>query len=225
MRAVTGAFNYAPSHRNPTLALPLTRIAPVLAAIAVMGLGVAAALQMFKSPAALQLDSGIYLPQARPLPEVALTDQDGQAFGAAQWQGPWSLLFAGFTHCPDVCPTTLQMLKQLEADLQAKGLSLRPIFLSLDPQRDTPEQLQRYVRHFSPTITGITGSKAELDRLSAALGLAYVKIPGASETDYTIDHSAALVLINPQGQVAGYFQAPHKRDLLAADLQRVMGRQ
>lgn len=204
------------------MAQPLKRIATALAAVAAVGLGAVASVHVFQKPAVPQLESGIYLPQPRPLPDFSLIDQDGQAFGNQRLRDSWSLLFAGFTHCPDVCPTTLQLLKQLESRLQEGGHTLRPVFLSLDPQRDTAPQLQRYVRHFSPTMTGITGSKDELDRLCAALGIAYVKIPGASDADYTIDHSSALVLLNPEGQVAGYFQAPHKLDALVRDLERVL---
>lgn len=147
-------------------------------------------------------------------------DQDGQPYGNAQLTGGWTLLFAGFTHCPDVCPTTLGIMKQVEARLPAPGVQL--VFLSVDPARDTPEILHRYVRHFSGTMRGVTGSNEQLDALCASLGLAYVKVPGASDDAYTMDHSAALVLIDPLGRVAGYFSPPHRADALAADLAAVL---
>ena len=201
----------------------LKHLGIALTAVAALGLGIWTAMRL-RSPSAslMELQSGVLLSQPRPVAEFALTDQDNKPFTQAQLRGRWSLVFAGFTHCPDVCPTTLQLMKQLEARLRLENRVISPLFLSLDPQRDTPEQLQRYVRYFSPHITGVTGAKEQLDQLCASLGIAYVIVPGANSTEYTIDHSSALVLINPQGQIAGYFQAPHKLDTLATDLARVI---
>lgn len=147
-------------------------------------------------------------------------DQEGQPFTPANLQGHWTLLFAGFTHCPDVCPTTLGLMKALGQRLQPAPAM---VFLSVDPERDTPERLRQYVAYFGPDIEGVTGPHEQLERLAASLGIAYVKAPGARGEDYTVDHSAALVLLDPQGRVAGYFTPPHKADTLAADLARVLG--
>lgn len=198
-------------------------LVPAFAALAALGLGVFAATQ-FYPPAVAKFDSGIYLPQSRAVSAFELTDQDDQPFTNAQLQGHWTILFAGFTHCPDVCPSTLSLLKHLSDRMLQSGRRLDTVFLSVDPERDTPEQLLSYVRYFSPDFTGISGSKQQLDSLTASLGLAYVKVPGASDADYTMDHSAAMVLLNPEGQVAGYFQPPFKIDLLASDLERVIRR-
>jgi protein SCO1/2 len=97
------------------------------------------------------------------------------------------------------------------------------VFLSVDPERDTPESLERYVHYFNPRFRGITGPNAELDRLQPQLGFVYVKVPGPSPESYTMDHSAALILINPQAQVAGYFTPPLRADALAQDLSTVIG--
>lgn len=196
---------------------------PVLAALVALGLGVFAAARIY-TPDVPKFESGIYLPAPRAVGSFELTDQDDQPFTNAQLQGHWTILFAGFTHCPDVCPTTLSLLKQLSDRLLQSERQLEIVLLSVDPERDTPAQLLSYVRYFSPDFTGISGPKGQLDSLSASLGLAYVKVPGASDADYTMDHSAALVLINPQGQVAGYFQPPFKLELLASDLERVLPR-
>ena len=96
------------------------------------------------------------------------------------------------------------------------------VFLSVDPERDTPAVLKPYVEYFGANITGVTGTRESLDRLCESLGIAYVKIPGATDADYTVDHSAALVLIDPQGRVAGYFTPPLKVDTLAADLTEIV---
>lgn len=168
--------------------------------------------------------SAIVLPTPRALGAFQLADQDGAPFTPERLQGHWSLLFAGFTHCPDVCPTTLGVMKAVEQKLAAARLApVQMIFLSVDPERDTSEALQRYVRSFSPTLVGTSGPKAELDKLTAALGLAYLKVEGAKPGEYSVDHSAALVLIDPQGRAAAYFQPPHRADTLASDLAKIIG--
>ena len=162
-------------------------------------------------------------PEPAPVAAFTLTDQDGRPYTPAQLQGHWTLLFAGFTHCPDVCPTTLALLAQLRQRLTAGPERLELLFLSVDPERDTPEQLKRYTAHFGAGIRGVTAPGAQLDAFCASLGLAYVKVPGARPGDYTVDHSAALVLLDPRGRVAAYFQAPHRLDTLAADLSGMLG--
>lgn len=186
-----------------------------LAALAAMGLGVYAASRWYAPRPLPPVASGTLLPEPRPVAPFLLTDQDGRPFGNAQLEGHWTLLFAGFTHCPDICPTTLALMKQLAARLPP---ALHYLFLSVDPERDTPTQLKAYVTYFSPAITGVTGPHEQIDLLTRSLSLTYLKIPGATDREYTVDHSAALVLLDPNGRVAGYFQAPLKLDTLAADL-------
>jgi len=202
--------------------LKVTGVA-LLAATA-FGLGILAASGWF-TPRAPALQAGVLLPQPRAVSDFQLIDQDGKPFTGERLKDHWSLLFVGFTHCPDVCPTTLALMKSLEQRLQAGHRPLQLLFISADPQRDTPEKLKSYIRYFSPTLTGATGTPETLTRLCADLGLAYVKVPGATENDYVIDHSTALVLLNPDGRVAGYFQPPHRLDALAADLALVIPEQ
>jgi len=199
----------------PKAAQTLTLAAVALAAA---GLGVFAASRLHAPRALTQPASGTLLSEPRPLAAFALVDQDGRAFTNASLENHWTLLFAGFTHCPDVCPTTLALMKQLRVHPALSGRPLEYVFLSVDPERDTPAQLKTYVDYFGGHIRGVSGPRAQLDALCAGLGLAYVKIPGASDSEYTMDHSAALVLLDGRGRVAGYFQPPHKLDTLAADL-------
>ncbi len=156
----------------------------------------------------------------RPEPlvgEFALVDQERHPVTRKTFEGRWSLLFMGFTHCPDVCPTTLALLTAVDARLRAQGKTVQTVFLSADPERDTPQALATYLANFGSDLIGVTGEKAELDKLCDSLGLAYVKNPGV-DGQYTVDHSAALVLIDPQARVAAYFQPPHDADRLVADL-------
>jgi protein SCO1/2 len=168
-----------------------------------------------------RLDSGIAMPKPRPLPEFTLLDQHGRPFTRAALEGRWTLLFAGFTHCPDICPSTLAMLSALDRRLGGAGQALQVLFLSLDPERDGPDTLQPYLAHFNPRFLGATGEIAEIDRLMNALGLAYIRVPTSAD-GYTIDHSTALVLIDPRANVVGYFKAPLRPEAIADDLRPVL---
>ena len=161
------------------------------------------------------LRAGTALPQARTIPDFSFTDQRGQPFARQDLEGHWTLLFTGFTNCPDVCPTTLALMAALRRDVPRADL--RFLFVSVDPERDTPEVIGRYLAHFDPGFTGATGTHAETEKFTAGLGLAQVRNPGVGGA-YTVDHSTAFVLIDPDARLAGYFQAPHVRTALAADL-------
>jgi protein SCO1/2 len=194
-----------------------------VAALAALALGIFSASRLQAPRAVPQLASGTLLPQPRAIAPFALADLDGEPYTLAQLQGHWTLLFAGFTHCPDVCPTTLSLMAQLRRQLAAGPTRLELLFLSVDPERDTPARLKAYVDHFDASIRGVTGPAAALDAFCASLGLTYVKVPGAGAGGYTVDHSAALVLLDPQGRIAAYFQPPHRLDTLAADLSGIVG--
>ena len=168
-----------------------------------------------------KLDSGIAMPKPRPLPEFTLLDQHSRPFTRTALEGRWTLLFAGFTHCPDICPSTLATLSAVDRELGDAGQALQVLLLSLDPKRDTPETLQPYLAHFNPRFVGITGDVKEIDQLMAALGLAYIKVPTSAD-GYTIDHSTALVLIDPRANVVGYFKAPLQPEAIAEDLLPVL---
>lgn len=190
----------------------------VIAALAA-ALGVFAALQL--RPSGVQLQSGTLLPQPRPLPELRLIDQDGQPYGRDRLAGAWTLIFPGFTYCPDVCPTTLALLKRVKAQLPAQP-PLRVMLLSVDPQRDTPARLKRYVQQFDPAFLGVTAPEPQLGEVARSLGIAYARVPGSTPESYQMDHSAALILLDPQAQVVAYLTPPFKVETLAADLARVM---
>lgn len=182
---------------------------------AVLGLAVA---RVWFAPKPAVITSGTVLPQPRLLNDFTLTGDDGAAFTKTQLQGRWSLIFPGFTHCPDICPTTLATLKAVHAKLAQANAPLNVVFLSVDPERDVPANLARYVQYFNPTFRGVTAMEPELARFTRELGVAYAKSPGATPQTYTMDHSAALVLLNPQVQVAAYFSPPFAADTLSADL-------
>jgi protein SCO1/2 len=163
------------------------------------------------------------LEPARPLPPMAFIDHQGQPFGPEQLRGHWSIAFFGFTNCPDVCPTTLALLAQVEKQLVDLPAEQRPhiILVSVDPKRDTPEQLAKYVKSFSPTFTGITGEEQAVHEFALKMGVpvAISPLPGGS---YTVDHSAAIFVIDPNGALRALSSTPHNVPLIAEDYRSIV---
>jgi protein SCO1 len=170
------------------------------------------------------LERAVLFSESRPIPDLALVDQSGQPFGAARLRGGWTFVFFGFVNCPDVCPTTLATLaaarKQL-ADLPPAELPAVAL-VSVDPGRDTPEILARYVTHFDPSFSGVTGSPEAIGALTAAVGVAVIIDPEAADGGYSVDHSTAILLVNPEGRVAAMFGAPHEAATIARDYRRIV---
>jgi len=158
---------------------------------------------------------------ALPALDFSLTRaNDGREVRGADYRGKVAILYFGYTHCPDICPTTLATFKQAWALLGRAGIQdkVRFDFISVDPARDTPEQLERYIGFFSKDFVAATGSDDELTRLTRALGLVYSREQSA-DRNYAVDHSAAAVIIDPAGHEAGLFQPPFDAGKIAADLQ------
>lgn len=198
--------------------------------------------------------------EERPLPEFTLTDHFGEAYTRRDLAGSWTLLFFGYTHCPDVCPITLATVAAgvnaaagsgFGSGASADGAGaagaagagsatggadgggtgaaildgsdglppLRVAFVSVDPERDTPEHLRGYVTVFRDDFLGVTGPHDELQKLTRALGVVYARSPGREAgPDYLIDHSAALLLVNPDGELQAVFTPPHDPDAIVGDL-------
>jgi protein SCO1/2 len=153
--------------------------------------------------------------EPRPISEFFMIDHLGQRASLSNLKGRWSLLFFGFTTCPDVCPTTLSVLNEAISPLQDPPAV---VMVSVDPDRDTPEQLARYVPAFNPNFIGYTGTFGETVKLAQQLNIAFGKVPGDVPGSYLVDHSASLVLIDPNGRYAGFIKAPHN----ASNIQRVL---
>ncbi|MDX1300138.1 MAG: SCO family protein [Pseudomonas sp.] len=169
-------------------------------------------------PTAL-LDAGIVLlPQSRSLPALSLTNQDGEVVAVDQLKEQWSLLFFGYTFCPDICPATLAQLRQLQGQLPPETLSkLRVVLVTVDPNRDTPQQLKKYLEYFDAGFIGWTGDQATLQKLANSVSIPFIPAD-TSEQDYTVDHSGNLVLIGPDGKQRGFIRAPINNTKLAAQL-------
>ena len=162
-----------------------------------------------------QLASGTWLPEARTLHDFHLVNDAGQPFSEAQLQGRPSLVFFGFTHCPDVCPTTLVKLAQVKKTDALPGL--RVLLISIDPQRDTPPVLSQYVHAFDPQFMGLTGDTAAINKVAADFGVAVqrVELPGG---DYTMDHSATVFLLDDHAREVAVFTPPFDVKQIAQDL-------
>ena len=199
---------------------PIGPMRSALLACVALAAGIVTASFLFKPDAEnekIELKSGTYLPQARQIPDFSLTRDDGEPFDKSQLMGQWSVIFVGFTHCPDVCPNTLGLLKTVNKKLKAQKQNLQVVFLSVDPERDNIDALKRYVDFFDPDFVGATGENEELEKLGKGVGFVYMKTPGSSAENYNMDHSAALILVNPKAQVAGYITPPLKLDELIDD--------
>jgi protein SCO1/2 len=166
------------------------------------------------------------LPEPRVLADFDLVDQDGQPFSLQRLNGKWSLLFFGFTHCPDVCPSALYDLHQVNQAVAGSGgdkNAYQVIFVSVDPERDSPQRLKEYVTYFDPDFLAVTGSPEQLAALSKQIGVAYrIEPHEPGSENYTVDHSASVMLTDPRGRLHGVFPAPHDADQMTHDLTAVM---
>ena len=171
------------------------------------------------------LDAGIVLlPQSRSLPELSLTNQDGQVVAVDQLKDQWSLLFFGYTFCPDICPATLAQLRQLQGQLPPETLAkLRIVLVTVDPHRDTPEQLKKYLEYFDAGFIGLTGEEAIIQKLANGVSIPFIPADTSKE-NYTVDHSGNLVLIGPDGKQRGFIRAPINNTKLAAQLPGLLDR-
>ncbi|MDP6198869.1 MAG: SCO family protein, partial [Porticoccaceae bacterium] len=146
----------------------------------------------------LRVNGAIVLDRPRIFSDFELIDHRGEVFNIARFQDTWTMVFFGFTHCPDICPTTLAVLNETYSKLkESEKEKLQVVMISLDPERDTVEKLAEYVPYFNDHFIGVTGNKHLIRRLTAEINIAYNKVPLEAD-DYTIDHSTQLVLINPK---------------------------
>lgn len=174
-------------------------------------------------------EQATYYAVGRDLGSFSLTDADGQPFTPANLKGHWSFLFVGYTFCPDVCPTTLADLRSIYPELKKRDERSQVVFISADPQRDTPARLKSYVAFFQPDFKAATAPHGALFPFVRNLGLIY-SIADQGEKDYLIDHSASIVLVNPEGQLQAIFrpesapgQVPHvAMKALVSDFDRIL---
>lgn len=156
----------------------------------------------------------------RALPEFILTSHLDSEFSNQDLVGSWSMIFFGFTHCPDVCPLTLSTLDQVVNELAGFENIPRSIFISVDPKRDEPEKLKQYVEHFNHEMIGLTGEKAQIDKLTQSVGAIYAIGDDTSE-NYLVDHSAHIFVTAPDGKLVALFSTPHDAKIIASDFKNI----
>jgi protein SCO1/2 len=151
-----------------------------------------------------------------------LIDTQGKAFTEKDLAGHWSMLFFGFTRCPMICPTTMTAMNQVVTQLK-DAPKPQVWFISIDPNRDSLKRIRRYVTGFNTDFMGATGSKKELDKLTKQLNVLYMQVKGNDKSagEYNIDHSASIMLINPEGKLQGIFSTPPEADKISHDYELI----
>jgi protein SCO1 len=206
---------------NDSSSLPLLIAAAVLA-LAVGAWLASSLLPRMGAPEPDDLVTATYLAGGKPVVQFSLIDHHGQTFDNSRLHGQWTFVFFGFTHCPDICPMTLAVLDEVERRIDAEGLGpVQSVFVSVDPQRDTPERLAEYVPYFNPGFIGVTGAEEEPKKFTRDLGILYVRHEPEENGSYMVDHSSSLLLFSPDGELAALFRAPHQPDPVHADFVRI----
>jgi len=164
-------------------------------------------------------------PEPRVIAPFSLTDDEQNTFTEASLLGQWSLVFVGYTFCPDICPTTMAQLNEIYPELQAIESSnpIRVIFVSVDPKRDTIDRLSEYVSYFNSEFVAVTGEHAALFPFVRNLGMMYAMAESTDNPNYLVDHSASVVLVDPQARVIGRFKPKREPGKLSiSDSQQIL---
>jgi protein SCO1 len=152
-------------------------------------------------------------PEPRPVAEFRLQTQHGASFTNADLEGRWSFVFFGYLTCPDVCPTTLHVMRELRSLLRSVDRSADQhqfIFVSVDPERDSPASIGPYLAYFDAAMIGLSGPAAELERLAQPLAVKYIEVVDAESGARGIDHTSSLLVVDPYGRVVAAFSPPHR---------------
>jgi protein SCO1/2 len=175
---------------------------------------------LFSKPAGFR--GTIYAEPYPPAPVFALTRADGTRFLSTQTRGEVTLLFFGYTSCPDVCPTTLAELNQAMGQLGGEADRVQVVFVTVDPGRDTPSRVQEYVNHFNPDFIGLSGTEEELTKVWSDYGVYREIVEGTSALGYLVDHTARVTLIDPDGNLRISFSFETPVDDIVHDLKLIL---
>jgi protein SCO1/2 len=192
-------------------------VAAVLAALVILGAGVFLALALRDNPRGA---AGTVLASAIGGP-FRLTDQNGKTVTDADLKGKWSLVYFGYTHCPDACPTALNDISIALEDLGAQRDAVRPVFITVDPERDTPEALKAYVTSFDAPILALTGTPDEVAQAAKGYRVYYAKHPEAGG-EYSMDHSSVIYVMDPQGRFTASFTHESTPEQIAERLKKLL---
>jgi protein SCO1 len=168
---------------------------------------------------------GVLRPAPQPLAAFEMIDHRGEAFTVDRFAGKWTFLFFGYTFCPDICPTTLAMLRALGNQLAERGFDddrFDMLFVSVDPERDTPEQIARYIGFFGERFTGITGNPDEVLSFAKQFGAMYFKEQQTSAQQYLVAHTGSVFLTSPRAELVASFSPPHDPRTIADLFEQVV---
>ena len=184
------------------------------ACLGFMSLIMALFLSRFYTPRELTLDEyktlgAYFIDPPRQLAEFKLIDDTSQSFLPEEFAGKWNILFFGFTYCPDICPLTMRQMSDVKESLGENSDNLRVFLVSVDPDRDKPENLRQYLDNFDKNFKGLTGEIDQIYKFSTQVNAPFFPVVNSPEPNYTVDHSGSLVLISPEAKYAGFFRAPH----------------
>jgi len=154
------------------------------------------------------------------LPKFSMTDHNSQPVTNSMFAGKWSLVFFGYTSCPDVCPTTMSVMEKLNRE-KTTPKDTQYFFVSVDPKRDTPDVLKEYVTYFNDDFVGVTGPRKELDKFKEPLGVVYDYEGDTSSDEYIVNHFAAIYIIDPNGKQRAYILPPHSLEQVSKAYQLV----
>ena len=154
--------------------------------------------------------------------ELGLTDTEGRVRTLADFKGKLTVVFFGFTYCPDVCPTTMQELAAVKQAMGPDGERVQGVFVSIDPERDTPEALRAYVGAFSPDFIALRGSAEETRAIAKRFKVYYRKVPGQTDGSYTMDHTAGSYVFDTRGRIRLFTRYGSGTDALKHDLQLLL---
>ncbi|MCG6117109.1 MAG: SCO family protein [Aquimonas sp.] len=195
---------------------------PIIAVLVVAlaaGIGLYAGQHYFAPPGLPTMQNSLLYPAPKILPDFKLVADDGRPFTNAELRGRWSLVFIGFTHCPDICPDTMGRLSQARKAMgELAEIDLPQIvFVSVDPERDSPRLAGDYAQYFEPTARGVSGDHDALMPFTRSLGMVYMQTE-LDEGGYTVDHSASVAIIDPEGRQIGLVRPPLDPQRIASDL-------
>jgi protein SCO1/2 len=208
----------APAGKSPAGGSPrLVLVAAVLAGLVILGTGAFLAVTLFdggRGVAGTALGSAIGGP-------FRLTDQNGKTVTDTDLKGKWSLVYFGYTHCPDACPTALNAISIALEELGSKRDAVRPVFITVDPERDTPQALKAYVTAFDAPILALTGSPEAIAQAAKGYRVYYAKHQEAGG-DYSMDHSSVIYVMDPQGRFAASFTHESTPEQMAERLKKLL---
>jgi protein SCO1/2 len=186
----------------------------------VLGIGIVGLFQFFNKQPGPIAEHALILPEPRAIAPFNLVDNKGNAFTEKNLLGQWDVLFFGYTSCPDICPATLQIMQKAWEQLAQKNATndLRFIFVTVDPARDTSQQLNNYLNYFNPAFVGLTGDEQQITNLSEQFGVYFMKnIQNGDQQNYLMEHTGSVMFIDPKGRYYANLSPPFDADILVRE--------